>query len=117
MADESRGSLIGSTIDEETAAMEAAAKIDPAAAVLSLTRREKGSKSDAAAADYLIEEQTVLKKQERMLDLQIEHLVDTGLYERSHLGNRHWRERLQLGLQLFIAVIATIVGLLALAML
>ena len=117
MADELLESLIGSTIEEEAEAAEAAAKLAPAAAALSLGRRRKGAKSDAAAADYLIEERTVLKKQERMLDLQIEHLSEQGLFERSHLGNRHWRERLQLGLQLFIALAATIVGVIVLAML
>ena len=86
--------------------------------MLSLTRRDKGSKSDAAASDeYLRRESEVLLKQEAMLDLQIEHLRDQGPLNLNHLRVRRWRDLLQLGLQVFLALAATVVGALILMML
>ncbi|HWE47591.1 MAG TPA: tetratricopeptide repeat protein, partial [Caulobacteraceae bacterium] len=66
--------------------------------------------------EYLIEERAVLKKQERLLDIQIEHLDGQTPFNRAHLRNRRWRERLQLGLQAFVVIAATVAGLILGAM-
>ncbi|HEY3814841.1 MAG TPA: tetratricopeptide repeat protein [Caulobacteraceae bacterium] len=117
MADEFLENLIGPELEDEAASAQAAAKPDPAAVALSLSRRRKSAKGDAAATDYLIEESAVLKKQERILDLQIEHLEKEGRRLDAHLDTRRWRETFQVGLQVFFALVATVVGGILLAML
>ncbi|HEY3814840.1 MAG TPA: tetratricopeptide repeat protein [Caulobacteraceae bacterium] len=117
MADEILESLIGSTADEEAAAAEAAAKPDAAATTLSLGRRRRKTAGDPAADEYLHREGEVLLKQEMMLDLQIEHLRDHGPLNLKHLQVRRWRDVLQLGLQIFLALAASVAGALILMML
>lgn len=105
--------IMGEGGDAEEAAAQAAAGLSPPAAALTLNPRRRRTKGADAADAFLDEERVVLKKQEAMLDLQYEHLRDDGL----RLRVRRWRETLQFGLQVFLAVAATVVGLVLAVML
>ncbi|HEY3814842.1 MAG TPA: hypothetical protein VGL66_16610 [Caulobacteraceae bacterium] len=119
MADELLENMIVATAEDESseAAAEPIARPDPAAASLSLSRRRKSAKGDVAASEFLVEERAILKKQERLLEIQIEQLDDETAFKHAHFANRRWREKLQLGLQIFVVIGATVIGVMLLSLL
>ena len=79
-----------------------------------LALEQQGTKSPEVEQEtvaYLKKQSQVLEKQGRMLDLQMEHLHEQRALNLRHLRFRRWRESLQIGVQVFLILTATVIGL------
>jgi tetratricopeptide (TPR) repeat protein len=77
----------------------------------------KGDKIDQEAINYFRDQREVLHRQAKMLELQMEHLHEQRTLNIRHMRIRNWRETMQLSLQIFLAVAATVIGIGAVVML
>jgi tetratricopeptide (TPR) repeat protein len=105
-------SFLGSEPEEEDGALPEIGPIGAdAAAALALEQGSKSPELEQETTGYFRDQRQVLKKQARMLDVQMEHLHEQRTLNLRHMRVRRWRETLQLGFQVFIAFAATVIGL------
>ena len=88
----------------------AAAGLDPVAAALATQASERGVRLDPRLASYL-------EKQARLIAIQTEHLHEQRSVQLSHLKLRRFTDRLKAGTQIFVVLLASIVGVGVLIML
>src|SRR5579875_1383586 len=111
-------SFLGSEPEEEDAALPEIGPVGAdAAAALALEQGPRSPELEQETTGYFRDQRQVLKKQARMLDVQMEHLHEQRTLNLKHMRVRRWRESMQLGFQLFLALVATAVGLGLLVML
>lgn len=96
--------------DEEIAADSGVDPVDETARALALERGAKSTEVDRETVAFL-------RKQGQMLDIQMEHLHEQRGLNLRHMRVRRWRETLQLGTQVFIALVAAVAGIGLLVML
>jgi tetratricopeptide (TPR) repeat protein len=78
--------------EAEAAEGDAAAALDPIAAALATSGAELGRSLDPRLASYLV-------KQEKLVEIQTEHLHEQRELQLAHLRVRRWKDRLSLTLQ------------------
>ena len=78
--------------EAEAAEGDAATALDPIAAALAAGGAEPGRSLDPRLASYLV-------KQEKLVEIQAEHLHEQRELQLAHLRVRRWRDRLSLALQ------------------
>ena len=83
---------------------ESEAGLDPVAAALAVLATRTGEPLDPHLSSYL-------EKQARLIEIQTEHLHEQRTIVISHLKLRRSIDRLKFGMQLFIAIAATMIGL------
>jgi tetratricopeptide (TPR) repeat protein len=102
VAENPLGELLGKDEGDDADGGEAFASVDPFAASLALTEAETSSEVSRDLSSYL-------QALGRLARVQYEHLHEQRLLNIGHLRVRLWRERLQLGLQACLGLIAAAV--------
>ncbi len=90
--------------ESEAPKADSEAALDPVAAALAVHATRSGEPLDPRLRSYL-------EKQARLIEIQTEHLHEQRAILISHLKLRRSIDRLKFGMQLFIALAATLVGL------
>ena len=103
----------GEEAEAEEIAAEPSIGSDQTAHILALSGRGKGRGVERETEAYLRDQREIVKKQGRMLEIQMEHLHEQRGLNLRHMKVRHWRESLQLAFQLWLAVVvgAIVLGL------
>lgn len=83
---------------------------DPIAAAIVIDAARFDPKLSAKAIRYL-------DQHRRYVAVQTEHLIEAGEVQISHLRLRRWSDRVRVGLQFFLVLIGTLIGLAVLGML
>jgi tetratricopeptide (TPR) repeat protein len=102
--------VTGPTEESTTEPSEGSAQPNPAAVATALGR---ASSHESPAIDR--EAEAFLRDQRRFTNLQSEHLHEQRELQLTHLRVRRWKDRLSLGLQIFLIVIGTTAALVFLA--
>jgi len=90
--------------EEEREGEKLGAAADPIAAAVAIDAARFDPELSAKAGRYLDE-------QRRLIAIQTEHLHEQRAVQLSHLKLRRWSERMRLGLQLFLILVGTMIGL------
>lgn len=90
--------------DEEESEGEKLGAADPIAAAVAIDAARFDPELSAKAGKYLDE-------QSRFVAIQTEHLHEQREVQLSHLKLRRWSERMRVGLQFFLTLIGTLIGL------
>jgi tetratricopeptide (TPR) repeat protein len=96
--------IIGGAEAEAPEADAAPAGLDPAAAAVAMEAARSDAGLAGKAASYF-------DKQARLVDIQTEHLHEQRAVSLSHLKLRRFSDQLKVGLQLFVIVVATAIGI------
>lgn len=96
--------IIGGAETEAPEADAAPAGLDPAAAAVAMEAARSDTDLAGKAASYF-------DKQARLVDIQTEHLHEQRAVALSHLKLRRFSDQLKVGLQLFVIVVATAIGI------
>jgi hypothetical protein len=102
--------FFGSEEGEEGEPEGLAGELDPAAAAAAMPLAGRDADLAREAAAYF-------RRQAHLVDIQTEHLHEQRAVQLSHLKLRRFTDRLRAGTQLFIILVATVLGLGALSML
>jgi hypothetical protein len=98
-------------IDPAGEAASAESSLDPTAAALAAAEAKRDPELAQEASAYFRKQSQLVEAQRRLVNIQTEHLHEQRAVNLSLLRLKRFGERLRVGLQVFVILVATVIGI------